>query len=319
MRPHSGKPIRMGREGGLLLPGRGQRSQSSPRIPPFQPGAVPCPAEPRAREPAFPSACPGGASAGTTPAGRGPGGGEVGRGRQVRGPGGIQAGRAPPQSCRSACPSPPGRKARAAPTPAHARQAQVCVSTAAAARGWLARPAAPPPRGSPAPARPFPARQGRGPRRPEAPRAPSAATHLAARGSHMAGAGGTAPGPPPPREPLPGGRARRAVRKPASSGRRSAGQGRRGAAAARGGPCSLRLGSPAVLNRAGAPVPRRPGGMQPQTRPRPSFHVVARARKLSRARRRWVGGGVCHRVQKGRFGVSHHACEGSNGVALGRL
>lgn len=42
-------------------------------------------------------------------------------------------------------------------------------------------------------------------------------------------------------------------------------------------------------------------------RPIPSFHVVARARSLSRARRLWVGGGVGQCVQKRRFDVSRGA------------
>lgn len=84
------------------------------------------------------------------------------------------------------------------------------------------------------------------------------------------------------------------------------------------GPSSRWLRPWTATSGAGTRGPRRPAVCS--RRPIPSFHVVARARKLSRARRRWVGGGclsLC--VQKRRLEVSHLVGESSNGMALSHL
>lgn len=95
----------------LPLPGSGH-SPSSPQSPP------------RTRAPASPRACPGArpqvssserASGPRVPPGGG--GGRWAREPQVWCPGGYEAGRGPPQSCRSACPRPPG-PGRPEPSPA---------------------------------------------------------------------------------------------------------------------------------------------------------------------------------------------------------
>lgn len=143
---------------------------------------------------------------------------------------------------------------------------------------------------------PLPAGKRRGARQAGgAPRVSRAATHLAARGSHMAGAAAAASGAASPGQGAAGGAEARKLRPWALEA---------GDAAERG-PCWRWRGSPAVPSGRGRGDPGAPAVCSRS--PIPSFHVVARARKLSRARRRWVGGCVCHRVQKRRFDVSHHA------------
>lgn len=113
-------------------------------------------------------------------------------------------------------------------------------------------------------------KEARGPEGGGAPRASRAATHLVARGSHMAGA--------------------------AASGAASRGTDAAGGGSPGGVPCSQWLGPRALTSGVWVRGPRRPAVCS--RRPIPSSHVVATARKLSRARRRCVGGGLCHRVFK---------------------
>lgn len=99
------------------------------------------------------------------------GGGRWAREPQLRCRGGDGAGRAPPQSCRSACPRPPGPRRPEPPLArAPAQQARVGPRMTAEPAGPTGTIARPPPRGSPAPARRrFPPGRGAGPGRPEAP------------------------------------------------------------------------------------------------------------------------------------------------------
>lgn len=113
-------------------------------------------------------------------------------------------------------------------------------------------------------ARPPPAGKCGGPGRPKVPRASRATTHLAARGSHMAAAGGSAPGPPPPREALPCGQGAAGSAEARKLPEPGAGAARcRGGA--RGPPARWGSATQRRSEGAGAQEPRRPGCVQPQT------------------------------------------------------